>query len=484
MTPGLPWHPAVTGESRASVDSSSYAMQRVAVGYGVAKMTDQPVEATVAPSLREAGKAAMIGRLATIGVGLVSAALLPIALDPASVGLFFLATSVAAGLGTVCQMGLTAVGPALVTDAIARSDLGGARHVLVTMVLLCTGTGGLLVLLSGALARLVLDHGGASDTSLWRVLTLVSVFAMASGLTVAVSELLRATHAVRSAAALTAAASAPAALYALWALLLSKSATVHGVLTACAGGAALCAGAGLVILWRRTSSWRSVGDFSEPGLAAIVRRAVPVMLTTLLLFLLASADLWILAAIGAYGEVAHYGLALRCATLVLLPLGIVNSAAAPLVVHARATRDEAELSAVVDGVVRTGAGAALVLYVVFALTGYWLILAWNPAYVNVYGLVLILGAGSVLHSLGGAAGVLLMVWGDQRGALMLTVVAGVAQLALCVLGYMTYGVFGLAVGTAVGNAVQPALFVLRVRARFEIDPSVLRLRGGRWRHAS
>lgn len=441
-------------------------------------MTDQHAVAPVAPSFREAGRAAMVGRTTVIVAGLASAALLPLALAPAEVGLFFLAVSVSAGLATVGQLGLTLVGPAVLTDAIARPDLAGARRLVVTMVLVCLVAGGVVgtaTTLVGPVLAGALDSPAA--TGLWGVLALVALLAVVTGLAAVVSELLRATHAVRSAATLTAVASTPAALYALGALALPGEATVTGVLTACVAGAGATLVVGLVVLWRRTSDWRTAGGTSGPGLRPLLARAFPVMLTTLVLFLLATADLWILSAVGTFDEVAHYGLALRCATVVLVPLGIANGAAAPLVVHARVAGTPEELGSIVDGVVRNGVGAALALYAAFALTGYWLIRAWNADYLEVYGLGLILCLGAVLHACGGAAGVLLMVWGDQRGALLLTLVSGGATLGLCVLGYAALGVTGLALAAASGSAAQALLFVLRVRSRFGIDPSVLRLRG-------
>jgi hypothetical protein len=60
---------------------------------------------------------------------------------------------------------------------------------------------------------------------------------------------------------------------------------------------------------------------------------------------------------------------------------------------------------------------------------------------------------------------------------MIVVATSAVTVILCLLGYRFGGVFGLAFAAAFGNVLQVACFVLRVRARFDVDPSLL----GQWR---
>jgi O-antigen/teichoic acid export membrane protein len=176
-------------------------------------------------------------------------------------------------------------------------------------------------------------------------------------------------------------------------------------------------------------------------------------------------------------EVAQYGLALRFSALMVVPLAVANAAAAPLAVHARSTNDTAALDAILARVVFGGAGVAAVLYIGFAAVCYGFIAIWNANYQDAYWLTLLLGLGNVLHACGGAAGILLMIWGDQRRAFTIVVATSAMTVILCLVGYRVEGMFGLAFAAALGNVLQVACFVLRVRARFDVDPSL----PGQWR---
>ncbi len=175
---------------------------------------------------------------------------------------------------------------------------------------------------------------------------------------------------------------------------------------------------------------------------------------------------------GEINEVAKYGIALRFSAVLLIPLGIVNAAFAPLAVQLHTTRDEINLRDIMQKLVALVAATSLFLYACFALAGHSLISIWNMSYLESYKITLILGAGQVLHASGGSAGILLLVWGDQRYALMLTLVTSALTILLCLIGFGFGGIAGLAGGAAFSNAFQVFCFVRRVRSRFGLDPSL------------
>jgi O-antigen/teichoic acid export membrane protein len=112
------------------------------------------------------------------------------------------------------------------------------------------------------------------------------------------------------------------------------------------------------------------------------------------------------------------------------------------------------------------------MYSGLATLGYTLVHLWNPHYENSLWLALILGAGQLGHVLGGASGILLMVLGDEKFAFRLTLLTGVATVALCCVAVLVGGPFWLASAAAVCNVLQVYLFAKRAKDRFRLDATI------------
>ena len=433
-----------------------------------------------APDLVSAGAAALFSRGVVIAAGLINSLLLPLVLDQKGVGQYFLSQFLIAGFAIVAQLGLTYSIPATVTAVVARNDLGTARRLSATILIFSACAGAALSVALVLAAPLILDLVDPAERSTWMTaLLLIAVIAPVSALAALLVELLRALHAIRAAANLAAFASIFAASYAGGVLVAGARATLSGSLIAVLVGSVTCVGLGVWILGKRMASWPASPPESVRT-ATVIRGTLPNLFTTLILFGLSNLDLIILVQLGQMHDVAQYGLALRLTALIVVPLAILNSAAAPLAVQARSTADNATVDNILTRVAVGGTVAAAVLYLGFALVGYGFIAVWNQDYENSYWLTLVLGLGNVLHAFGGSAGVLLMIWGDQRWALLLTLATGVLAVVLCLVGYWLGGIFGLAFAAAFANAFQVACFVCRVRKRFALDPSLLR----RWQRDS
>ncbi|YBW40990.1 oligosaccharide flippase family protein [Nitrobacter sp. TKz-YC01] len=431
----------------------------------------------VIPTFRSAGAAALFSRSVIIIAGFANSLLLPLVLDQRGIGQYFLLQIMIAGLATFCQLGLTFSIPRQVTDAMARNDLGRARRLAATILCLSAGLG---LLVAGAVvvaSPWIAEFLDPAERATWIVaLPIIGATASLASLTAVIVELLRAVHAVRAAANLATLASIFAAAYAGLVMMAGERATLSGALLAILFGSLCSVALGLVLFWLRSNRWPRSAH--EPVQAtAVLRETLPNFLTTLCLFGLANLDILILGSLGSMNEVAQYGLALRFSASMVMPLAIANSAAAPLAVHARSTDDITTLDGILARVVFGGAGVAAVLYLGFAAAGYGFIALWNADYLGAYWLTLVLGLGNVLHACGGAAGILLMIWGDQKRAFMIVVATSALTVILCFLGYRFGGMFGLAFFAAFGNVLQVACFVLRVRTQFKVDPSLL----GQWR---
>jgi len=432
----------------------------------------EPASDIVPPSFRKAGRAALFSRGVVIASGIATSLLLPLTLEQNSVGQFFIAQLVIAGLATLGQFGLTLAIPANVTEATAKNDLGRAVHLIVGMVAICvlasSIAGGLALLLLPSFAGFI----DAPNRGSWTSITpIVAAIVPLTSLTAILVELLRSVHAIRAAANLAALGSIFTASYLAFVLLSGGDATLRSVLLAGLIGWTVGVATGFGLIARTVWRWRAPAR-ENMQIGRVLRSTLPNVFTTLTLFALAHFDLFLLSALGTMSDVAQYGIAVRFSALLVVPLAIANSAFAPLGVSARATGNTEQLRDMLGKVAFVSAGLATLLYVGFAVAGYGLISVWNDDYQSAYGLTLILGLGNVLHACGGSAGILLMLWGEQRSALVITLLTSIVTVALCTFGLLYGGVIGLAVGAAMGNALQVSAFALRVWSRFGLDPSL------------
>ncbi|MPZ46236.1 MAG: hypothetical protein GEV05_23190 [Betaproteobacteria bacterium] len=439
-------------------------------------MSNGDLNVLAAPTFRRAGTAALFSRGAVVASGVATSILLPLSLDQNSVGKFFLAQLVIAGLATLGQLGLPSTIPATVNESTAENDFGRARQLIVRIVLIC-----LLVSSSAAILAMLwlpnlLGAVDATNRDSWAaIVPILALTVPLSSLTTILVETLRSVHAIRAAANLAALGSLFTAGFLVLVFLRGGDTTLRAVLAAGLTGWTVGAMTGLALVGRAVWRWR-VPARRTANIGSLVRHTLPNLFTTLTLFAVAHVDLFLLSALGTMSDVAQYGIALRFSALLVIPLAIANAAFAPLGVEARAKENTELLREMLRKLVLVSAGLAALLYAGFAIAGYGLISAWNDEYKNAYGLTLILGLGNVLHACGGSAGVLLMVWGDQRRAFTITLLTSIATVALCVVGLAYGGVFGLAAGAAVGNVLQVVAFVLRVRNRFHLDPSLVGVR--------
>ncbi|PPQ14331.1 hypothetical protein CV770_37490 [Bradyrhizobium sp. AC87j1] len=410
--------------------------------------------------------------------GFANSLLLPVVLNQRGIGQYFLAQLVIAGIGTFCQLGFSFSIPSQVTQAVARKDLGRARSLAVTMLCFSAGLGGLVVITGVVASPWIVEFLELADRATWiAALPVVAVVGASASLAAVIVDLLRAVHAVRTAANLAALASISVGAYAGFLLVIGQQATLSGALLANLAGSMGIITLGLSLFWLRSFDWPRSAH--KPVQAtALLRETVPNFSTTLLLFGLSNLEVIILGSLGSLNEVAQYGLALRFSAVLVMPLAIANAAAAPLAVHALSTNDTAALGGILARVSFGAAGTAGAFYIGFATVGYGFIALWDSKYHDTYWLTLVLGLGNVLHACGGAAGVLLMIWRDQNRAFMIVVANSAVTVIFCLLGYRYGGMFGLAFAACSGNVLQVACFVLRARARFGVDPSLL----GAWRY--
>jgi O-antigen/teichoic acid export membrane protein len=227
----------------------------------------------------------------------------------------------------------------------------------------------------------------------------------------------------------------------------------------------------LLSLWLLHGKVSSLGssegaqEKEEPVSAKeVLDDAIPFLAIALTSFVLLSADIWILGALGSLEEVAIYGAASKLVTFVAMPLLIVNLVLPPIVAEMYAQGQTGRL----ERTLRTfstlaGVPSLLVLTVFMLLGGPILGLVYSkPIFHSATAVLvlLILSAAKLTAVWAGSCGLVLQFTSHQTSMLRVSLLTSPLFIIVAILVAQDYGPVGVACAAALTTAVQNVIMVL------------------------
>jgi O-antigen/teichoic acid export membrane protein len=407
-----------------------------------------------------------LGRFGVLSFGFVGQALTARLLSPADFGSYTLILSVAGSVALIAQLGL----PQSTVRHIAQANTapGGSQ----ARSAICT---------SAALALVMAAVGSA--LGLWplgqlvdqifpdvRLMTVLAFFAALVGIQVLENitpELFRGVRDFRNGSMFGGFLSALLLATLTTIVLMNTDATsLETALAISITASALSLAAAAVLLWRklrflpRTPKTRLLdAGVLSPAMwfAAVINYAI------------AQLDLWVVGALGGGRDIALYSAAFRLATLVMVPLTIVNFVVSPLVVELLARDQPTRLQRAVQTVATIAGVPALVTLALFAVFGSRICeLVYGDFYIDAGPPLVLLAVGKLAGVLAGSCGITLLMSGGQRMSLGILAINIVMTLPMQVVGFQLAGLAGLAAATSIGFALQNLHQVIAVRRRIGV----------------
>ncbi|HKS14116.1 MAG TPA: MATE family efflux transporter [Pseudomonas sp.] len=420
--------------------------------------------------------AAVVGRFLLLGTGALTGIIIPLTMAQESVGLFFLAQSIIAALATMGQLGLSITAPAGISTAQGHRDGGQVKQVVRrTLAIALLSTASLAVGFNFFMHVLSQYQDAELLGLLHKLAPLVSISMVLAAMTTILAEQHRAIgHFVQASFLTTGASIASAATVILaWRGAFTLDLNLLLLAGVVGAGCGMLLGAYSLRRWYRAQlEARAITDVSYGHL---LRETRPNLTTTVVLFVMSQADLWIIAYYGDTSGLAIYGLASRLAALVLIPLAVINTVVAPSIGRLWVRNKKRYLQRVLG----IGAGAAISLaifgYLIFVLFGKFLLThVWSEQYSDAYYIFAILGLSQIVQTFAGTAGFVLMMLQKQHIAMRISVVTGVMMVAAGVVAMGLYVIMGLAVVYSLGGICQSLaqiyfvkrLFALRTTANY------------------
>jgi O-antigen/teichoic acid export membrane protein len=424
---------------------------------------------------------AAAGRFGGAMFGIVTTGLLARMLSKQEFGAYFLALTIVSLGAVVGSLGLPKTVVRLVAENMGVGHPERTRRVIRTVL----GLGGLGTL---GISLTYLLGGELISENLFHSSLLAGVTGLLAGwIAIAVvqeitAETFRGFHDLRLATLLGGLATAGksgglimrvlllGALVLLW--VRSEQTSLATVMLVCIGSGSVSVVVSLWLLYGKVSSLdSSEGTEDEEPVSAkeVLDDAIPFLGIALTSFVLLSADIWILGALGSLTEVGIYGAASRLVLFVAMPLLIVNLVLPPIVAEMYAQGQTGRL----ERTLRTfstlaGVPSLLVLIVFMLLGGPILGLVYSkPSYHSDTAVLvlLILSAAKLTAVWSGSCGMVLQFTGYQNSMLRVSVLTSPLFFVVAILATQRYGPVGVACAAGATTALQNVIMVLLAKRK-------------------
>jgi O-antigen/teichoic acid export membrane protein len=413
--------------------------------------------------------------------GIVTTGLLARMLSKQEFGAYFLALTIVSLGAVVGSLGLPKTVVGLVAQNMGVGRPERARRVIRTVLEI-----GVFGTLGVSLAYLLV--GGLVSEHLFHSSLLVGVTGLMAGwIAIAVvqeitAETFRGFHDIRLATLLGGLATAGKSgglimrvlllgvLVLLW--VRSGQANLTTVMLVCIGSGSVSVVLSLWLLYDKVSllgSSEGAEDEEPVSAKEVLDDAIPFLAIALTSFVLLSADVWILGALGSLEEVGIYGAASRLVTFVAMPLLIVNLVLPPLVAEMYAQGQTGRLERTLRTFSTLAGIPSLLVLLVFMLLG-------GPILGLVYGkpiyhsdtavlVLLILSAAKLTAVWSGSCGLVLQFTGHQRSMLRVSVLTSPLFFVVAILATQRYGPVGVACAAGATTALQNVIMVLLAKRK-------------------
>lgn len=427
-------------------------------------------------------------KIASLFIGIAVQHVIAKLLTPSQYGVYTSAFTMSLMGAAIAQLGLDRAVVRFVGGAIGTDEPGKAR----ASIRMAVRYGGASALVAGAI--LAFGPGQALARDVFHSPDLVKVMPLVGGWLVATAVQSLFVESFRGMSRFAAATifdqlfvdvTSATAFAITYALVGPSTPTV--VIGLAAGATALAAAAAGVFLLRQIRKLGAVGEVSRSEMFHV---AWPLMITNVAILLLGSGiDVLILNAFRPEDTVGFYGAASRLVVFVVTPFAVFSGVIPPIIaeLHAQGKMKALE-RALRAGATLAGLPALGVLLIFLFFGPFVLGHVYTPAYRQGATVLAILSLGRLYAVWAGSGGVTLMMTGNQRAMMILTLSCGALSVAAGIVGAYYWGAVGVATATASTQVIQNTFQLVLVRRRLGIwtmihfDPRelyrYLRPRGG------
>lgn len=227
-------------------------------------------------------------------------------------------------------------------------------------------------------------------------------------------------------------------------------------------------------LWRKLKKLPATGSLepqeSRIGWRTIASVSLPIMWSNVSLFFLTATDLWILGLFRNEEEVAIYGAAVRFIAIINLFVIVLNSVMSTFISDRYTAGKLRELERIGRWVTVSLALPGIVLWSTFVLYGEPILgFVFGEIFTQAGTILIFLSAGQLMNLLMGPVGLTLMLTGNERRMLRITLFCSVVTFAGACWMAKAYGGLGVAQAMFAGLLLQNVLMWYTVKKKLGIS---------------
>ena len=206
-------------------------------------------------------------------------------------------------------------------------------------------------------------------------------------------------------------------------------------------------------------------DKIEPSVVAL---ALPLWITSLMLYVLTSGDIWIIGYFLTTSDVAIYASMLKLIILLNLAFNLLITVVTPVISELFHKQELKKLESLLRITATLSSIPALIIAYVFFVYGEFVLgFIFGEFYEAGIVVLKVLSIGIVVNILTGPCGTVLMYTNNQKLMMNITVVSGVATIILSIIVNI-YWIAGVAVSSSLGMILQNILMFYSVRKKLGI----------------
>jgi O-antigen/teichoic acid export membrane protein len=399
-------------------------------------------------------------------VGITSYAIISRMAPPSDVGTYFLAVSMVSLGNILVSFGAKDAIVRVISENLARGDEPAARAFIFSALRVGVFGAALSASVYACFAHLLFRHI-FRNAALEASALVMALWIAFSGLQSLLADIFRGLQMHRLAAIFTGNPGLASGVLLFPMLMVMRGAALtasFAALAAC-NVVALCLGLlwALTALLRRTSGLRAA-----PAPLSATRRLLaiswPMLVSSVLLYAISQADLWCVGRFLGREQVALYGAAWRLSQLVAIPVSLANAILPSFIAELHAARRLRQLEDLLRASATLGgmaAGLACLLLVIGAPR--ILAFVYGSFYSAAAVPLALLSAGSAANVLAGSSGFTLLMTGNEKALMALTLTVGVLFAAGERLAVPRAGMVGAAAVASAAMVLQNLLMVAWVR---------------------
>jgi O-antigen/teichoic acid export membrane protein len=236
---------------------------------------------------------------------------------------------------------------------------------------------------------------------------------------------------------------------------------LHAILVVSLGATLLCMLAALRAVQRHI---RYLPIQIQSSLIGTLKVSLPLFITNAMIVALTQVDIWLVGAFTSAQDVAIYSAAAKLMFLVSVPLNIVIAVIQPMVAEYYSQGRTAELQRLLRVSATIAALPGVVaLLCAMALAAPILGFLYGDVYASGAGVLIALALGQIVYVWTGASAIVLMMTGHERALMVLMGATGAVTVALMIALVKPFGINGVAIGSAIGIALQNLVMWLAAR---------------------